>query len=132
MGRSNRLTDKTVAHPVLIRDGFLKFVKAKGEGPLFYRRSSGNPNKRHASKGVSNHLAEWVREQGFNDPRKAPNHALRHWWKSTAARVNIQDSLADAIQGHAGRSVASTYRHFDLRKLAEGVAAIPVPGEKSS
>jgi hypothetical protein len=43
----------------------------------------------------------------------------------------MQDSLADAIQGHAGHSVASTYRHFDLETLARGVAAIPVPGEKS-
>jgi len=43
----------------------------------------------------------------------------------------MQDSLADAIQGHAGHSVASTYRHFDLETLAKAVAAIPVPGEKS-
>jgi integrase len=76
-------------------------------------------------------MAEWIREQGFRDPRKAPNHAFRHWWKSTAARIGMQDSLADAIQGHAGHSVASTYRHFDLETLAKGVASIPVPGEKS-
>jgi hypothetical protein len=44
----------------------------------------------------------------------------------------MQDSLADAIQGHAGHSVASTYRHFDLETLAKGVAAIPVPGETPS
>jgi integrase len=118
-------------HPALIKEGFLDFVKTKGKGPLFYRRSSGDPNKRHASKGISNHVGEWIREQGFRDPRKAPNHAFRHWWKSTAARVDVQDSLADAIQGHAGRSVASTYRHFDLKKLAEGVAAIPIPSEKT-
>jgi hypothetical protein len=43
----------------------------------------------------------------------------------------MQDSLADAIQGHVGSSVASTYRHFDLETLAKGIAAIPVPGEKS-
>lgn len=77
-------------------------------------------------------MAEWIREQGFRDPRKAPNHAFRHWWKSTAARIGMQDSLADAIQGHAGHSVASTYRHFDLETLARGVASIPVPGEKSN
>jgi len=118
-------------HPALIKDGFLDFVKTKGKGPLFYRRSSGDPSKLHASKGVLNHLAAWVREQGFDNPRKAPNHALRHWWKSTAARIGMQDSLADAIQGHAGRSVASTYRHFDLETLAKGIASIPVPGEKS-
>ena len=119
-------------HPTLIKDGFLDFVKTKGEGPLFYQRGSGDPNKRHASRGVSNHVAAWIREQGFRDPRKAPNHALRHWWKSTAARIGMQDSLADAIQGHAGHSVASTYRHFDLETLAKGVASIPVPGEKSN
>ena len=38
--------------------------------------------------------------------------------------------LADAIQGHAGRSLASTYEHFDLKKLGEGVAITPA-GEKS-
>ena len=43
----------------------------------------------------------------------------------------MQDSLADAIQGHAGHSVASTYRRFDSETLAKGVAAIPVPGEKT-
>jgi len=41
----------------------------------------------------------------------------------------MQDSLADAIQGHAGHSVPSTYRHFDLETLARGVTAIPVPAE---
>jgi hypothetical protein len=51
------------------------------------------------------------------------NHTFHHWWKSTAARVEMQDSLADAIQGHAGRSVASNYRHFDLETLAKGVEA---------
>jgi len=44
--------------------------------------------------------------------------------------LTVPDSLADAIQGHAGRSVASTYRHFDLETLEKGIAAIPVPGEK--
>ncbi|CAJ0892658.1 hypothetical protein AMST5_04238 [freshwater sediment metagenome] len=119
---------KIPLHAALIRDGFLEFVKAQGKGPLFYQKSSNNPSKRHASKGVANHLAEWVRAQGFNNPRKAPNRALRHWWKTTAARVHIQDSVADAIQGHAGRTVASTYRHFDLKTLADEVAKIPVPG----
>ena len=114
-------------HPALVKAGFLEFVKARGKGPLFYRRSSGRPNKRHAAKGVANHLADWIRRQGFYNPRKAPNHALRHWFKTAASRADIQDSLADAIQGHAGRSVAARYRHFDLKTLARAIAAIPVP-----
>ena len=39
---------------------------------------------------------------------------------------------ADAIQGHTGVSGASAYRHFDLEKLAMGVAAIRVPGDWKS
>jgi integrase len=115
-------------HPAVIDAGFLAFAESRGKGPLFYRRSSGDPSKRHASKGVTNRLAAWIRKCGFDDLRKSPNHALRHWWKTAAARVGIQDSLADAVQGHAGRSVASTYRHFDLKTLADAVAKIPVPG----
>jgi integrase len=121
---------KVPLHPALVEAVFLGFVKRQGQGPLFYRRSSGDPNRRHAAKGcVANYLADWVRQQGFDNPRKAPNHALRHWFTTAAAsRVGIPDSLADAVQGHAGRSVAATYRHFDLKTLAREVANIAVPG----
>jgi len=50
------------------------------------------------------------------------------WLSGITPRIR----LADAIQGHAGSSVASTYRHFDLETLARGVASIPVPWEKSN
>lgn len=124
----NEGSERTVPiHPAIIQAGFLDFIKSKGDGPLFYRRSSGRATKRHASKGVSNRLAEWIREAGFTDPRKAPNHAFRHYFKSVAAKVGISDSLADAIQGHAAKSEAGRYRHFELQTMAEAVALIPIP-----
>jgi hypothetical protein len=33
----------------------------------------------------------------------------------------------DAIQGHAGKSDADHYRHFDAPELFRAVASIPVP-----
>lgn len=42
-------------------------------------------------------------------------------------RANVQDSIADALQGHRSGSAASTYRHFDLPTLAKAVAALPMP-----
>ncbi|WP_157775121.1 tyrosine-type recombinase/integrase [Hartmannibacter diazotrophicus] len=114
-------------HPALIKEGFLEFVKAKGNGPLFYRRTSGAPGRRHASSSAANQLSSWIREQGFTDPRKAPNHALRHWFKSVAVEVDIKDSVADAIQGHKARGEAHRYRHFKLDVLAAAVAKIPIP-----
>lgn len=115
-------------HPALVDAGFLDFVKAKGRGPLFYGRVTGR-GERHASKGTVNHLAGWIRKQpGFDNLRKSPNHALRHWWKSTASRVGISDSRADHLQGHVGQGEAAGYRHFhDLKSLAEDVARIPIP-----
>ena len=112
-------------HPALIEVGFLDFVSLKGSGPLFYGIS--REGERHASKGTVNHLAGWIRKQpGFDNPRKAPNHALRHWWKSTASRVGIPDSRADFIQGHKTQGEASLYRHFSLKTLAADVALIPI------
>ncbi|MCB8840042.1 tyrosine-type recombinase/integrase [Aurantimonas sp. VKM B-3413] len=114
-------------HPDLVSSGFLDFVKAKGDGPLFYRRSSGKAGRKHASKGVTNRLAAWIREQGFRDRRKAPNHAFRHWFKTVAIRVGVADSIADTIQGHVTAGEASKYRHADLKSLADAVARIPIP-----
>ena len=62
-------------HSAIIERGFLDFVGTKGGGPLFYR---GTPKKRpandrppkHASKSITNHLATWIREQGFRDPKR--------------------------------------------------------------
>ncbi|KQU92014.1 hypothetical protein ASD12_03470 [Mesorhizobium sp. Root102] len=124
----NEGSERTVPiHSAVVAAGFLEFVKQRGDGPLFYRRSSGKPAKTHASKGVTNHLASWIREQGFVDPRKAPNHALRHWWKSQAVEAEVQDSVADHIQGHAFKSVAGGYRHFGIETVAKAVEKIRLP-----
>ena len=123
-------------HPAIIEQGFLDFWKSKGSGPLFYAgtgRAAANRSPdggRHPSKGVNNRLAVWVRaDLGFTDPRKKPMHALRHWFKSECARpaLNIQDSLANAIQGHQERDVASVYRHFRLEDFLVAIRKIKVP-----
>jgi integrase len=75
-------------HPAIIERGFLDYASAKGAVPLFYRgaRKGGarSVGRRHASKGVANHLAAWIRENGFTDMLKA-NHALRHWFKTACS-----------------------------------------------
>jgi integrase len=124
-------------HPAIIKQGFLDFVRTRGSGPLFYGRPSNGKqarkvatgdDKRHATKGVSNRLAAWIREEGFTEKRKAPNHAFRHWFKSACLRAGVQDSVADAIQGHQGnRGEADRYRHADIKTMAKAIASIEVP-----
>ena len=122
-------------HSAILERGFLDFVRSRGDGPLFYRGAKATKDKasrgrgaRHASKGVANHLASWVRDNGFTDERKAPNHALRHWFKTACQRAEVQDSIADAIQGHKGsRGEADTYRHTGIEVMAKAIASIKVP-----
>ncbi|EJW11447.1 site-specific recombinase, phage integrase family [Rhodovulum sp. PH10] len=132
----NEGSERTVPiHPALIERGFLDFVQKRGDGPLFYcdrrMRTDAKPGdaRRHASKGVANHLAAWVRENGFTNPRKAPSHAFRHWLETRCQRLGILDSVADAIQGHASGQEADGYRHGPIATLAEAVCRIPVPEE---
>jgi integrase len=114
-------------HPTLIEDGFLEFVKARGDGPLFYRKSSGDPTKKHASKGVSNHIGAWIRGIGFDDKRKAPNHALRHWFKTRVPDFGVADRMVDKLQGHAPRSEADKYYEPTLRQKFAAVSKIVLP-----
>ncbi|MFK5599090.1 tyrosine-type recombinase/integrase [Methylobacterium sp. HMF5984] len=126
----NAGSERTVPlHPALVEAGFLEFARACGDRPMFYKRPARLGSEgRHPSKGATNHLATWIREQGFKDPRKAPSHACRHWWKTTASRVGMSDSMADAIQGHSDSSSAGNYRHFALADMATAVQRMPVVG----
>jgi hypothetical protein len=110
-------------------EGFLHFVEERGMGPLFYQRTSGDPNKKHASKGVCSRVAAWIRAQpGFQDPRKAPNHAFRHWFKTELGALGVPDSLSDAIVGHGKKSEADRYRHYTVHTKAPVVNRVQVPG----
>lgn len=124
----------TPIHEAIIDEGFLDFVAERGNGPLFYKRSSGDRNKKHASKSVCNRVAAWIRSQeGFQDSRKAPNHAFRHWFKTELGALQVPDSLSDAIVGHGKKSDADTYRHYKNPAVqAPVVNRVKVPGATTS
>jgi integrase len=133
----NAISERVVPiHPALVDRGFLEFVRAKGSGPLFYggaRKTRKSPGQRHTSKGVANHLAAWIREHGFTDPRKAPNHAFRHWFKAACGKAGVLDSVADTLQGQTGgRGEADRYRHFDVPTLYRAIKKVRVPGPATS
>lgn len=120
-------------HDAIINRGFLKFVETRKGGPLFYggKAAVARPRKSktagHASDGAINRVREWVRDNGFTDARKAPSHSFRHWFKTKCADLDIQDSVADAIQGHSDQSAAAGYRKISLAKMAEAIRKISVP-----
>lgn len=121
-------------HPAIIARGFLAFVETRKGGPLFYGGKNASPRPRrpgavrHAAKGPANRVASWIREKGFTNPRKAPNHAFRHWFKSVCPEFGILDSQANALQGHAGNDgEADRYRHRRLKALYDAMCKLEVP-----
>lgn len=120
-------------HEHLIEQGFIDFVKAKGEGPLFYSETAPmkardddptNPSRPRAVK-TRERIAEWVRKLGVTDKVIRPNHAWRHTFKRRAARTGIEAGIRDAICGHSPQSVADQYETPTVADMAEALKKFP-------
>jgi integrase len=127
-----RTTRMVPLHEHLVEQGFLEFVKASGKGPLFYNEPTGpsaevdptNPRKPRSAK-TREHLAEWVRKLGVNDPELSPNHAWRHSFKAIGDRAGISEKVLDAIVGHAPASIGRGYGEPTLADKAQELRKFP-------
>lgn len=112
-------------HSHLIEQGFVAFVQASREGPLFYvPRKVEKPGQPPAYKRTGERLAAWVREIGVTDPAVQPNHGWRHRFK-TVARGRLDAEARDRIAGHKPRTEGEAYGTWTLRSLAEQVEKLP-------
>ncbi len=110
-------------HSHLVEQGFLDFVNACDDGPLFY--ASDSPAER-PWEPVSGHLATWVRKTvGISDEGVSPNHGWRHRFKTVADEVDISTKFSDAICGHAPRTEGERYGQRSLKTLAREIAKLP-------
>ena len=108
----DRNTRDVPLHPRVLKEGFVRFVKAATDGPLFYDPST----RRRAdaetplAESRARKLALWIRtDVGVTDPGVQPNHAWRHRFKTAATRAGIEGRYADAITGHAPRTQGEEY-----------------------
>jgi integrase len=119
-------------HEHLVAQGFLEFVRANGNGPLFYNAGapqtgpddSTNPKKPRFVK-AREHLAAWVRGLGVNDPELSPNHAWRHTFKAIGDRSGMREKIIDAIVGHAPATVGRGYGAPTLADKAQELRKFP-------
>jgi integrase len=124
-------SERTVPiHPAVIASGFLEYARGK-QGPLFFdptKRRTGAKKPQH--KIVAKYVAEWVAQLGIASVgranRKDPSHAWRHRFKTLARAAEINDSVADAIVGHAPDSVAKAYGTVTLATMRDAIERIPL------
>jgi integrase len=98
-------------HQHLIDLGFLRFVEASDDGPLFATSSY----KR---------VLDFVRTV-VTDERVQPNHGWRHRLKTIARNLGLDHRVVDAIQGHAPRTAGEDYGDVTVTAMARVIAAIP-------
>lgn len=111
-------------HPQILDQGFLKFVDDAVEGPLFHNATK--PERfRKAAVIVSNKLSDWLRKDGLVPDGIQPNHGWRHRFKTQCRELGISDRVADAIQGHAGRTAADHYGDVTIKTKADALRQLP-------
>jgi integrase len=111
-------------HPQIVKEGFLTFVDEAEDGPLFHNATEPEKFKR-AAEIVSNKLSDWLRESGLTPKGLQPNHAWRHRLKTQCRELGLSDRVADAIQGHAGKTAGDNYGDVTLSTKAKAINQLP-------
>jgi integrase len=120
-------------HEHLVAQGFIDFVRAQGNGPLFYNVRAAepaeadplNPERSPAIK-TRGRLGSWVRQElGITDREVGPTHGWRHTFQRIADRSGIAEKMSDAITGHAAATIGRRYGPATIEDMAEALRAFP-------
>lgn len=120
-------------HDHLVEQGFIEFVQAAKDGPLFYdakiaaAQKTVDPLKPPRPPYVQTRqkLGDWVRKLGVSDEGVGPNHGWRHTFKRRAARAEMEQRLRDAFCGHSAGHVGSIYELPSVEDLAKAIKRFP-------
>ncbi len=106
-------------HPQLVELGFLKFVEASPDGPLFYPVRKGK-DPLTAAQTVAGRVSKWLQSLEVIPEGVSPNHGWRHRFKTVGREQGISDRTLDAIQGHASKTAGDNYGDVTIkaRKVA--------------
>lgn len=107
-------------HSDIVEQGFLQIVERAQDGYLFLNAKTGD-GTRGVWQATKNRLAEFAREV-VTDTRVMPSHGWRHSFKTIGREAGIEDSVLDAICGHAPKSVGGAYGSVTLAAKAMPMA----------
>ncbi|MBB3976139.1 integrase [Rhizobium azooxidifex] len=111
-------------HNQIIEKGFLDFVSAAPDGPLFYPPMKG-ARKADPAQTVSGRISNWLQREGVVPDGVSPNHGWRHAFKTTGLEVGIDGRVLDAIQGHAARTAGENYGDVTIAAKRRAIDKFP-------
>lgn len=112
-------------HKQIVDKGFLKFVEASPDGPLFYPPMKGKRTVDPA-KTVSGRISNWLQKEKLVPDEVQPNHGWRHALKTTGREVEIDSRILDAITGHAGRTAGDDYGDVTVVAKKKAIDKLPM------
>lgn len=120
----NRQYRDVPLHKQIVERGFLDFVKAAPDGPLFYPNSKRRPTARPAQT-VAGRVSEWLQEAGVIPDGVSPNHGWRHAFKTIGREAEIDTRILDAIQGHAAHTAGDDYGDVTVAAKKKAIDKLP-------
>lgn len=115
---------KVPLHPHLIEQGFLAFVAAQPDGPLFYDPDMGRGGRLGSqTKKVGQYLCNQVRVAGIGVAQ--PNHGWRHRMETMNSRYDLRDKEVRWILGHAASDANAAYGDHELPAMLREIRKIP-------
>lgn len=115
---------KVPLHPHLLQQGFLAFVAAQPDGPLFYDPELGRGGRLGSQvKKIGQYLCTQVRGAGITVDQ--PNHGWRHRMETMNSRYEMRDKEVRWILGHAAFDSNGSYGDHELPSMLREIAKIP-------
>lgn len=111
-------------HKQIVEKGFLEFVDASPDGPLFYPLMKGERTVSPA-KTVSGRISNWLQKEKLVPNEVQPNHGWRHAFRTTGQEVEISSPILDAITGHAGRTAGEDYGDVTVIAKKKAIDKLP-------
>lgn len=111
-------------HPQILELGFLHFVKASADGPLFYPARQGKDAVAGA-RTVAGRVSQWLQKLDVVPDGVSPNHGWRHRFKTVGREEGVSDRVIDAIQGHAGKTSGDNYGDVTLKTKHQAILRYP-------
>lgn len=112
-------------HPQLVELGFLDFVEASGNGPLFFAVNPDRSASAKPARQVAGRISDWLRGLDAISAEVDPSHAWRHRFKTIARELGLDPRVVDAIQGHASRTAGDDYGDVTLKAKHAAISRMP-------
>lgn len=111
-------------HTQIVELGFLDFVKASADGPLFYPAREGKDPVTGA-RTIAGRVSQWLQKLDVVPEGVSPNHGWRHRFKTVGREEGVSDRVIDAIQGHAGKTSGDNYGDVTLKTKRLAILRYP-------